>query len=108
MNRLDIILNYILNILCCIMVVVLTLTIISAVFFAGLKIISPLFKNKQTIPESRFVDQNGEDISKDITVIIDTKTGVSYMMYSNASHSDIVVLLNKDGKPLISEVQTND
>jgi hypothetical protein len=55
----------------------------------------------------RFVKKTKQPISisplSSIEIIVDNETGVNYLFYINATTSGLTVLVDKDGKPYISE-----
>ena len=55
--------------------------------------------------EKRFVQIYSQGISNVREVIVDTETGVNYLLASNATGGcGMTVLVDKDGKPIVTPV----
>ncbi len=70
-----------------------------------------LFDKKEKEPD-RFIRKNSQNISfglsyADISVIVDTKTGMNYLMTCSAEGGvNVVPLLGADGKPVVDDSAT--
>jgi len=51
----------------------------------------------------RFEVESSEGILESYKVIVDKKTGVNYLYISNGTSGGLTVLLDPEGKPIISE-----
>ena len=51
----------------------------------------------------RFEVESSEGILESYRVIVDKKTGVNYLYISNGTSGGLTVLLDSEGKPIISE-----
>lgn len=61
--------------------------------------------NKKTNKETRFVEVYKEDTTifgADKTLLVDKKTGVTYLIICNTYGTGITPLLDSDGKPVIT------
>ena len=56
--------------------------------------------------EERFMVQESEGVINVRQLIVDTETGVNYLLASSSMTSDcgLTVLVDKDGKPLVTPV----
>lgn len=56
--------------------------------------------------EKRFVETYSQGISNVQKIIVDTETGVNYLLASNSMSEGcgITVLVDKDGKPIVTPV----
>lgn len=64
-----------------------------------------LKKECQNMAEKRFVQTYSQGIGNVREIIVDTQTGVNYLLVSNMEGScGMTVLVDKDGKPIVTPV----
>lgn len=64
-----------------------------------------LKKECQNMAEKRFVQTYSQGIGNVREIIVDTQTGVNYLLASNMGEGcGMTVLVDKDGKPIVTPV----
>ena len=54
--------------------------------------------------EKRFIVEHKEGVMTSTKIIVDTETGVNYLFVGEGYAGGLTVLLDKDGKPVITPV----
>ncbi len=55
--------------------------------------------------EKRFVVEEKEGLLRSVRVIVDTETGVNYLFVSEGYGAGLTVLVDREGKPIITHVR---
>lgn len=59
--------------------------------------------------EKRFINvYNQSTFTTGTDIIVDRETGVNYLYYTNGTGGGLTVLLNREGKPIITTVFPDD
>lgn len=62
-------------------------------------------RNEENMEKKRFVQTYSQGIGNIREIIVDTETGVNYLLVSNMEGScSLTVLVDKDGKPIVTPV----
>ncbi len=64
-----------------------------------------MFKEKKEKKKNRFILKDEQPIGLGfLYVIVDTQTGVNYLVTGGSSPEHVTPLLDKDGKPIIDDI----
>ena len=58
--------------------------------------------------EDRFVRTYGQGVLDTVEIFVDRETGVNYLFTSSGYAGGLTVLLDREGKPVISPLQRRD
>lgn len=57
--------------------------------------------------KKRFIETYSQGAIDTIRIIVDIQTGVNYLLVANALGGGITVLVDKDGKPIVTPIDNN-
>ena len=60
---------------------------------------------KKTNPDDRFVKVYSQGIAHVVEIWVDRETGVNYLYHSAGYGGGLTVLVDKDGKPVVTPVE---
>ena len=69
--------------------------------------ISEIRKGVRTMSKERFIETYSQGVTNIRKIIVDTETGVNYLLLSSnmTSGCGVTVLVDKDGKPIITPIK---
>lgn len=57
--------------------------------------------------EERFVETYSQGVASATKIFVDKETGVNYLFHHQGNAGGMTVLLDKDGKPVVTKVEDN-
>ena len=69
-----------------------------------------ILKGALNMAKERFVETYSQGVSNVRKIIVDTQTGVNYLLISSnmTSGCGVAVLVDKDGKPIITDIDSKN